>query len=55
MMVELSTDISETYEILVLAALDRVVDLLNIHDGCVKCLLWNHDGSMLGEHLKFTR
>ncbi|KAJ6646322.1 Protein cortex [Pseudolycoriella hygida] len=38
---------SVSYEILVLAALDRVVDLLNIHDDCVKLLLWNSDGSML--------
>lgn len=33
-----------------LAALDRVVDLLNIHDGCVRCLIWNADGSMLGKY-----
>ncbi|XP_037025432.1 protein cortex [Bradysia coprophila] len=40
-------DAETSYEILVLASLDRVVDLLSIHDGCVKCLLWNADGSML--------
>lgn len=26
------------------------MDLLNIHDGCVKCLLWNPDGTMLGKY-----
>lgn len=41
-------DDETTYEILVLASFDRVVDLLSIHEGCVKCLLWNADGSMLG-------
>lgn len=33
-----------------LAALDRVVDLLNIHDGRVRCLIWNADGTMLGKY-----
>lgn len=53
-MIKLLSDLSETYEILVLASLDRVVDLLNIHDGCVSCLLWNYDGTMLGKNFKFT-
>lgn len=37
------------YDILVLASLDRVVDLLTVHEGSVKLLMWNYDGTMLGK------
>ncbi|XP_040169304.1 protein cortex isoform X1 [Anopheles arabiensis] len=41
------TDLSKPPEILVLASMDRVVDVMRNHDDCIVHLLWSPDGKQL--------
>jgi len=38
----------DAYEVLVLASLNRVVDILKHHDDLIRVLLWSPDGKRLG-------
>uniref|UniRef100_A0A182WX62 WD_REPEATS_REGION domain-containing protein n=1 Tax=Anopheles quadriannulatus TaxID=34691 RepID=A0A182WX62_ANOQN len=44
---EIIIDLSKPPEILVLASMDRVVDVMRNHDDCIVHLLWSPDGKQL--------
>lgn len=44
-----STDDEENpYELLVLASMDRVVDILRVHEESITHMIWSPDGQLLG-------